>query len=85
MELLIVEAGVSLQPFLESYTWYSEWVTLGWLKSLWEKLDLFQVKVKIRDTTLRTPHANDRWLMKVLEAIGYRDVELIALNRVRCY
>ncbi len=80
MELLIVEVGVSPQPFLESYTWYSKWVTHSWLKSLREKLDLFQVKVGIRDTALLTPCTNDRWLMKVLIAKGYRDAELIALN-----
>ncbi len=85
MELLIVEAGVSPQPLLESYTWYSKWVTYSWLKSLWEKLDLFQVKVEIRDTSLRTPCANNRWLMKVLTAKGYRDAELIALNWVQFY
>jgi hypothetical protein len=72
MELLLVEAGVSPQPFLESYTWYSKWVTHSWLKSLWEKLDLFQVKVEIHDTALCTPRANNRWLMKVLIAKGYR-------------
>jgi hypothetical protein len=80
MELLIVEAGVSPQPFLESYTGYSKWVTYSWLKSLREKLDLFQVKVEIRDTALLTPCTNNRWLMKVLIAKGYRDAELIALN-----
>jgi hypothetical protein len=82
---LMVVAGVSPQPFLEAYTRYSKWVTHSWLKSLWEKLDLFQVKVEMCDTVLCTPCTNNRWLMKVLVARGYRDAELIALNQVRCY
>jgi hypothetical protein len=85
MELLTVEAGVLLQPLSEPYTQYSKWVTHSWLKSLWEKIDLFQMKVEIRDSNLRNPHANDRWLMKLLKAKGYRDAELIALNRERCH
>ena len=80
-----MEAGGSPQLFLESYTWYSKWVTHSWLKYLREKLDLFQVKVEIRDTALRTPCTNDRWLKKALIAKGYRDAELIVLNQVQCY
>ncbi len=85
MELLILEAGVSLQPFTEPYVRYSKWVTHSLLRLLWEKADMFQIKIEINDLPLNLPWVNDRWLMKVLEAEGYSEVELIALNRVRCY
>jgi hypothetical protein len=47
MELLIVEAGISTQPLVEKYNAYSIWVTHCWLKSVWEKLDIFSMQIKI--------------------------------------
>jgi hypothetical protein len=85
MELLIIEARVSCQPFTEPYVGYSKWVTHSWLRLLWEKADMFQIKIEINDLPLNLPWVNDRWLMKVLEAEGYSEVELITINRVRCY
>ena len=85
MKLLITEARISLQPFTVPYVGYSKWVTHSWLRLLWEKADMFQIKIEINDLPLNLPWVNDRWLMKVLEAEGYSEVELIALNRVRCY
>jgi hypothetical protein len=41
MELLVIEAGVSLQPFKKPYVQYSQWVTHNWLRLLWEKADMF--------------------------------------------
>jgi hypothetical protein len=46
---------------------------------------MFQIKKEINNLPLYVPRMNDRWLMKVLEAEGYREIELIALNRVKCY
>jgi hypothetical protein len=46
---------------------------------------MFKIKIEINILSLNLPRVNDRWLMKVLEAEGYREVELITLNRVRCY
>jgi hypothetical protein len=85
MELLIIKARVSLQTFTEPYVQYSKWVTRSWLRLLWEKDDMFQIKIEINDLPLNFHRVNDRWLMKVLEAEGYSEVELITLNRVRCY
>jgi hypothetical protein len=84
-ELLIIEARVSFQPFTEPYVQYSKWVTHSLLMFLWEKADMFQIKIEINNLPLYVPRMNDRWLMKVLEAEGYSELELIALNRVRCY
>jgi hypothetical protein len=43
LEFLIFELGISLQPLRQSYTKYEKWVTHNWLKTLWEKLDMFNV------------------------------------------
>jgi hypothetical protein len=85
MELSIIEARVSFQPFIEPYVQYSKWVTHSWLRLLWEKADMFQIKIEINDLPLNLPRVNDMWSMKVLEAEGYSEVELIALKRVRYY
>ena len=37
--LLIVELGMSFQPFLLSYTNFGHMVTTSWLKQVWENLD----------------------------------------------
>jgi hypothetical protein len=52
---------------------------------MWEKANLFQIKIEINNFPLQIPRINDRWLMRVFEDIGYRDVDLIGLNRVWCY
>ncbi len=46
---------------------------------------MFQIKKEINNLPLNAPRKNDRCLIKVLEAEGYREIELIALNRVKCY
>ena len=43
LEFLIFELGISLQPLRQYYTKYEKWVTHNWLKTLWEKLDMFNV------------------------------------------
>ena len=41
IEMLIVEMGISAQPFRESFLRYKDWVTWIWMVSLWEMCDLF--------------------------------------------
>jgi hypothetical protein len=60
MELLIIEARVSLQPFIEPYVQYSKWVTHSWLRLLWKKADMFQIKIEIKDLPLDLPWVSDR-------------------------
>ncbi len=36
VELLVIELGLSLQPFTEDYDACQHWVTPSWLKSVWE-------------------------------------------------
>jgi hypothetical protein len=39
MENLIIELGLSGQPFQVNYSIYNQWVTESWLKSVWEGVD----------------------------------------------
>jgi hypothetical protein len=36
-KLLVVELGMSLQPFQEEYAAYHHWATYLWVKLVWEK------------------------------------------------
>ena len=45
LNLMLLELGISSQPFRESYKKYKKWVTASGMKSLWEKCDLLNVLV----------------------------------------
>jgi hypothetical protein len=85
MELLVIEAGVSTQILAQAYQPYSIWVTHCWLKSVWEKIDLFNLTVKIKPLPLRFPWTNDNWLMLIFVKTGYSNGDLVRLNRVCCH
>jgi hypothetical protein len=85
MELLIMEAGISTQPLAEKYNAYSICVTHCWLTSVWEKLDIFGMQIKICKLTEGFPQEQDSWLMLEFKNENYSKEELMRLNRVRCY
>ena len=85
MELMVIECGVSCQILAQPYCTFSKWVSHCWLKSVWEKVDLFGLTVTIKSLPLTLPQKNDEWMMRVLQSEGYTDDELVRLNRVRCH
>jgi hypothetical protein len=85
MELMIVEGGVSMQLLLLSFQCYSKWVTHCWLRSMWEKVDMFDIRVWIKELPLKPPQEHDGWIMLLLKKADYLDEELICLNRIQCY
>ena len=52
LEYMILEMGISLQPFQESYKKYEQWITPIWIKYIWEKCDQFDVMVEFNDAPL---------------------------------
>lgn len=44
LELLILELGMSSQPFEVDFLRHGTWVTASWLKSLWEKAFIFGIQ-----------------------------------------
>ena len=85
MELLITEAGISLQPLATPFNRCKDWVTHCWLKSVWEKVDRFSIRVEIMELPLKFPREKDNWLMVAFENAGYDGKALVCLNRVRCH
>ena len=83
MELLITELGLSLQPFQQSYKRFGDWVTPGWLKSIWEKVDLFNIRIEVNNVPLQQPKRRDEWLMAKFDGAGFCKADLLRLNKVR--
>jgi hypothetical protein len=85
MELMITEAGISPQPLSTPFHRSKGWVTHCWLKSLWEKVEKFLVRVEILELPLKFSREWDNWLIAVFENADYDEKALIHLNRVRCH
>ena len=47
MELLATELGMSSQPLQESYEKYRKCITNTWIKTVWEKVDKYNITIKI--------------------------------------
>ena len=85
VEMFIIELGMSPQPFQVSYARYSNLVTPCWLKSVWEKVDKFGMKVSLDNLPLAPPRLGDCWLMARFAELGYSRKEMVRLNRVRLH
>ena len=85
MEFLIIELGISLQPLQESYVRYSKFVTHSWLKTLWEKVDMFDFLIEVNNISLKPPRQGDDWLMRKFWEIGFDEADLVKLNKVRLH
>jgi hypothetical protein len=74
MELLLMESGISVQPLQESYVRYGKWITGTWLKSIWEKVDKFRIRVEIAPLPVCPPREGDKWFMKAAMEAGVTDL-----------
>jgi hypothetical protein len=83
LELLVVDLGLSFQPFQVSYEHFGDWVTTSWLKRVWEKVSSFGFTLSVNNLPMRYPRDGDDWLMSRFIARGYSEEELVNLNRVR--
>ena len=82
IEMLIVELGVSVQPFQESFNKYKDWVTWSCIVSLCEKCDMFNVVIHLNDNFFRMPREGDKWIMQLFTRVGFNKEDLLRLNRV---
>ena len=83
LELLVVDLGLSFQPFQVSYEHFGDWVTTSWLKRVWEKVSFFGFTLSVNNLLACYPREGDDWLMSRFIARGYTANELAILNRVR--
>jgi hypothetical protein len=82
MELLVIELGMSLQPFQEDHEACQHWVTQSWIKLVWEKAHHPQVEIDIANLPVHLPQERDSWLMKESVQMNYNSNDLRRLNRV---
>ena len=47
MELFTIELGLSTQPLPESFEKYGKRATHSWIKSIWEKVSKYKVRVEL--------------------------------------
>jgi hypothetical protein len=87
MEILLTGLGLLPQPLQESFVTYGKWVTNTWLKSIWEKIDRFDITTEIAPLPIRPPREGDRWFMQSVIKMGAVTnlEELLIINRVRCH
>jgi hypothetical protein len=85
VELLVIELGLSIQPFAEDYDACQHWVTTSWLKSVWEKSFKLGIDIQLAHIPLQPPRERDSWIMAKFIRMNYNTQSLCKLNRVRLH
>jgi hypothetical protein len=84
MGMLIIKVGVSTQILAEPFSRYGKWVMHCWLRSVWEKIDMFCFQVEVIDLPPAFPRERDCWIMLAFAELNFTNDELIGLNQVQC-
>ncbi len=85
IELLVIELGLSLQPFAKDHNTCQHWITSLWLKLVWEKSSKLGIKIQLAHLPLQPPREHDTWIMAEFIRLNYDTQSLCQLNRVRLY
>jgi hypothetical protein len=85
VELLVIELGLSMQPFSEDFSIHHHHVTHLWIKSVWEKSSRLQIDIMLADLPLQPPREQDLWLMQEFGRLNYSSKDLQCLNSVRMH
>ena len=85
IENLIIELGISSQPFTIPYPRYNSRATTGFCTCLWEKLDKYKLKLQLGKNVIVPPRQHDQWLMTSFELAGYTMEDCKTLNMVRLH
>jgi hypothetical protein len=84
MELLISELGISAKLLCKYFLKYGSWVTHTWLQSLREKVDKFDITVKIAPLPMEPPREGDKWFMQAVVEAGFTLLSPGCVLSVRC-
>ena len=85
IENLQLELGVTGCPFTYDFSIWKDLATNSWIKSLWERLQHFDIDLQIDYEVLPMPRTNDECIMERCVDDGVRGAELASINRVRKY
>ena len=86
MELFTTELGLSSQPLQTPYPTHSKCITHTWLKTVWEKVHKFNIRIEIGPLAIKPPREGDKWFMQAVGESGQIiPEEWVAINRFRCH
>ena len=85
VEFLVMELGLSVQPFSLDYSAVHYLVTDCWLKFMWEKIWRFRLKLNLGNVECAPPRLGDDWLMRQFLDLEFSQKDLVRLNRVRLH
>ena len=85
LEYMIIELGMSGQPFQVNFDKFGVLVSHCWMKTVWEKCYFYGIKVEVGNLKLEPPRKGDKWLMMAFSELGFKGEELLQLNRVRLF
>lgn len=84
-EVLVLELGLSDQPFLQNYSKYKDWVTPTILTETWSRMHRFGFKMTVDTAKVKLPREGDRWFMRAVEEAGFSAQECKIINQVRLH
>jgi len=76
VEIMVIELGLSLQPFAEDYDACQHWDTPSWLKSVWEKSFENGIDIQLAHIPLQPPREHDSWIMAEFIRMNYNTQSL---------
>jgi hypothetical protein len=81
-KVFLTELGLPSQPLQELFVAHGKWVTNTWLKSIWEKVGMFNITVEIAPLLIRPPWERDKWFMHAVIEAGVTNADkLVKINR----
>ncbi len=71
-----IKIGVPNCPLDYDYKVWGPLATDSWVKSLWEKIDDFNINVELNYTVIKPPRSHDRPIMQLMVDDGIRGSKL---------
>ena len=84
-KLLIIELGLSNQPFLLDFDKYYNRAAPTLLTKVWLRMQRFGFKLMTNTTKFSPPRERDRWFMSAVEDLGFSKEECRIINLVRVH
>ena len=85
VKIMVIELGLSLQPFAEDYNACQYWDTPLWLNSVWEKSFKNRIDIQLAHIPLQPPRERNSWIMAEFIRMNYNTQSLCKLKRVRLH
>jgi hypothetical protein len=80
LELLILELGLTANPFSLDFEKYNSWATdCGW-KEIWSNMCRFGFDLSVNTVDLSPPRERDSWFMRAIEDAGFSPEECRIIN-----